>query len=340
MITIEQLKIWRANVRRRYKKGQLSQRDIQLIESIPDWEWEGNAYAIKNKKQLIEMAKRGEPRPKHPLARKLSVYICKSATAYDSEFDKEIRKLRPDWFVGIIVENKNKLIEMAKRGEPKPRRKDPLGRSFKHYTSVGSHARKKLSKYYDSEFDKELRKLRPDWFVDATEYKKQLIEMAKRGEPKPKRGCHALWCVLSNYIHKTSKSYDPKFNKKIRKLRPDWFVNTAVENRKQLIEMAKRGEPRPAQRSPLGGPLCEYTNKKKKGSYNSEFDKEIRKLRPDWFVNIATENKKKLIAMAKRGEPRPIKRKHPLGACLSNYLSYDSGFNKEIRKLRPDWFKA
>jgi ferritin len=42
MITIKQLKNWRGHVRQRYKNGKLSQRDIQLIESIPGWSWEIN----------------------------------------------------------------------------------------------------------------------------------------------------------------------------------------------------------------------------------------------------------------------------------------------------------
>ena len=53
--------------------------------------------------------------------------------------------------------------------------------------------------------------------------------------------------------------------------------------------------------------------------------------------------------MAINGDDRPSLQspdpsKKSLGGCLSNYTNnksniYDEEFNKEIRKLRPDWFK-
>ena len=49
--------------------------------------------------------------------------------------------------------------------------------------------------------------------------------------------------------------------------------------------------------------------------------------------------------MAKNGEPRPGQNTNRLGRILTSYTcksseSYDSVFDKIIRKLRPDWFKS
>lgn len=46
------------------------------------------------KEQLRDMAKRGEPRPKSPLAKALGKY----AGGHDPAFAREIRALRPHWF--------------------------------------------------------------------------------------------------------------------------------------------------------------------------------------------------------------------------------------------------
>ncbi len=301
--------------------------------------------ADEKKKQLLAMAKKGGSRPikaKHPLAEMLIVYTNKTKNCYDPKFDKEIRQLAPHWFVSqsdIANDKKQQLLEMAKRGEARPSsRSHPLGGVLLHYTGKTG--------CYDPKFDKQIRKLAPHWFVDtATENKKQLIAMAKRGQSRPSHKKHPLGPSLSRYTNKTNTtSYDPKFDKAIRELAPQWFVKTADENKKQLIEMAKKGEPRPNSRKrPLGSVLTLYTCKKC-NNYDSKFDKNIRKLAPHWFIDTVVENKKQLLAMAKKGEPKPIQGKHPLGNVLSNYLSksgdtYDPKFSKQIRKLAPHWFK-
>lgn len=59
------------------------------------------------------------------------------------------------------------------------------------------------------------------------------------------------------------------------------MMNSADENKKELLEM-KRGAPRPNKRKhPLGQVLVHYTNPG--DCYDKEFDEEIRKRQPDWF---------------------------------------------------------
>ena len=111
--------------------------------------------------------------------------------------------------------------------------------------------------------------------------KKLLLEMAKNGKDKPSCKTKLGW-ALYNYTYKSSGSYDPVFDKQIRKLRPDWFVSTSKQNKKLLLEIAKNGKDKPSRKTKLGGVLYNYTYKSS-DSYDPVFDKQIRKLRPDWF---------------------------------------------------------
>jgi DNA-binding XRE family transcriptional regulator len=234
------------------------------------------------------MAKNGEYRPtqKTKIGRCLSSYTIKSHNSYDPVFDKTIRRLRPDWFVSqtqVANQKKQKLIQMAKNGEYKPNWKTKIGICLTGYTV-------KSSKVYDPVFDKTIRKLRPDWFLSQTQVanqkKQKLIQMAKNGEDKPNWKTKIGIC-LNSYTKKSNGSYDPVFDKTIRKLRPDWFVSpTQIANQKKqkLIQMAKNGEDKPKSRTKIGNCLNSYT-KKSNGSYDPVFDKIIRELRPDWFKN-------------------------------------------------------
>ncbi len=322
----------------------LNKRQIKSIKAIDGWdEFAKEAPSSSRKKrELLALAKRGEPRPvirKHPLGSALCCYTNKRQKLYDPKFDKEVRKLAPSWFIKTADENKKQLIAMAKIGKSRPGKwKHPLGSALSCYAN-------KHHKLYDPKFDKQIRKLAPQWFVKTSDkHKQQLIAMAKGGEPRPVQNKHPLGSALCRYTNKKKPTYDPKFDKKIRRLTPSWFVHTLSENKKQITAMAKRGEPRPGEKKhPLGSALSCYTNKKKP-TYDPKFDKEIRKLAPQWFVKTSLENKKQLIAMAKGGEPRPVQNKHPLGSALYCYTNknrntYDAKFDKEIRQLTPNWFK-
>jgi hypothetical protein len=92
-----------------------------------------------------------------------------------------------------------------------------------------------------------------DESISSADYRKQkLIEMAKRGEPRPSQQKTKEGHYLSSYTIKSSSSYCPEFDKTIRKIRPDWFVKSSDEGRQKLIEIAKRGEPRPNYKTKIG----------------------------------------------------------------------------------------
>ena len=98
------------------------------------------------------------------------------------------------------------------------------------------------------------------WINNSLENKKQLLKMAKAGSPKPVKFRHKLGQALYTYVNKLSTCYDSKFYEQIYKLAPQWFINVPAENKKQLLEMAKLGKPRPKLNDKLGSVLRNYTN--------------------------------------------------------------------------------
>jgi hypothetical protein len=307
---------------------------ITALENIPDW-FEFSETSTDKRNLLLRMAQNGEPRPDNDskLGKTLQNYLKKTGGCYSPEFDAKIKSVRPDWFESTATKKKKQLLEMARRGDPKPSQKTKIGNAMTSYIYKDQAG-------YDPEFDQQIRRLAPHWFTNtATENKKLLLEMAKRGEPKPT--CKTkLGQALTTYMCSKKQTYDPDFCREIKNLTPDWFVDMPAENKKLLLEMARRGDPRPVQkRSKIGRLLCNYVNKG--NSYDADFSRQIRELRPDWFVNSADENKKLLLEMARNGEAKPNKR---LGVVLCNYTNkkntcYDSEFDTEIKKLRPDWFR-
>jgi len=306
----------------------------------PSWfEYKLSNPAIK-KQQLLKLAASGKPRPVGTLNNALVKFAFESQSNFDPVFAKKIRHLAPHWFknANSVVENKKQLLDIAKKGERRPQ--NHLGKRLSNYTL-------KSCKSYDAAFVKEIKKFAPHWFIDqsdiANEKKKQLIEMAKRGEARPNQRKHHLGYALTNYTRKTSSTYDLVFDKQIRKLAPHWFVDTAAENKKELIKMAKRGERKPTVTKHRLGRIFSNYIFKSSVCYDEKFDKEIRRLAPNWFINTATVKKQQLIEMAKRGELRPKQRKHVLAGYFQNYItksstSYDPIFDKQIRKLAPHWF--
>jgi superfamily II DNA or RNA helicase len=295
-----------------------------------------------NKAELVKLAKSGADRPagRSTLGRVLGAYMTKSGSGYDEDFAKEIRALRPDWFNDTrAAQYKVQLLELAKSGADRPVHKSTLGSVLGTYVTKSNNC-------YDEDFDKEIKALRLDWFnaTKVAQHKVKLLELARSGADRP-ASRSKLCLILNNYMTKNGRSYDEDFAKEIRALRLDWFNDTrVVQNKAELVKLAKSGADRPAGRSKLGGVLGDYMKKSGSG-YDEDFDKEIKALRPDWFNDTrVAQNKAELVKLAKSGVDRPV-HKSTLGSVLSSYVSkshksYDEDFDKEIRVLRPDWFKA
>lgn len=109
-----------------------------------------------------------------------------------------------------------------------------------------------------------------------------------------------------------------------------------AEHKKQtLLDMARRGEARPLQKTKIGLALGNYTRRASQ-VYDPTFDRKIRKLAPGWFLDTVEENKRLLLKMAKAGKPKP-KDKEKIGALLYLYLKKDRRFRAVVRRLAPHW---
>jgi hypothetical protein len=246
-----------------------------LTFSLGDIEaWICRSMASEKKKALLAMPK-GSKRPtvrESKLGSALSRYTNPKKEEYDPEFDSAIRKRHPQWFLKIADENKETLLDMPE-GSERPYYKTKLGKALVRYTSPNN-------KCYDAKFDDEIRKRQPQWFVDTmAENKRALLSMAK-GVKRPHHSTK-IAVALSGYTSPKSKLYDEEFDAKIRKKQPQWFLNSADENKKNLLAMHKQAE-KPRSKTKMGRALSAYTNPNNK-LYDEEFDAKIRKKQPQWF---------------------------------------------------------
>lgn len=327
--------------------------DEKIRELAPSW------FYNKEKKKaiLIDLAKSKKPRPlkkESMLYNALRNYTNIKSQAYDEEFNQKIRSLVPEWFMShsdrkiyfdkIRSERKIKILELAKTQSENPANfEKKLAVSLFYFTV-------KSSKYFDPDFSKLIRSLRPDWFTRkqtraAAENKKKLILLAESGEDRPTYA-YDLGRFLVYYTNKSTNSYDEDFNSKIRELRPDWFCQVEIlrkNKKRQLLELAKIKSPKPeGGRHPLARALESFTTKSKK-SYDADFDREIRKLAPHWFYSSREIKKMQLLELAQKKEKKPISGMHPLGSALKTYSnenskSYDKNLHENLKKLCPDWF--
>lgn len=112
------------------------------------------------------------------------------------------------------------LLDMARKGLPRPTQKTHIGRALSQYTSPANSS-------YKKDFHQKIKKIRPDWFMSQTQIasqkKEQLLDMARKGLPRPSHDKTRIGQALSNYTRKSSPVYSPEFHKKIKSIRPDWF---------------------------------------------------------------------------------------------------------------------
>lgn len=264
-----------------------------------------------------------------------------------------ITEENPDWFENTANITRRILIEKARKGEDRPHfiKDNKLWSALRCYTV-------KSSTSFNDTFNNKIRNLRPDWFVNTSKIKKvELLTLATGGKNKPRtiskdKSEAQLGKALHSYLSTFSNCYDEEFSNKIKELAPQWFINTAENMKKRLIELAMGKGKRPCYRAKdekekrLGIALSHYTSLTN-NSYDEEFKQKIEKLSPHWF-NKVENKKKKIIDIAKSGGKRPynfsenIEEKR-LGEAIAHYLnkngkSYDIDFHNELRKLRPDWF--
>ena len=138
---------------------------------------------------------------------------------------------------GKAKENKEKLLQMARNGEPKPTRStSPLGQALINYTKKGGPG-------YDPEFDRLIRELAPQWFDYSEGFvsrrtRELLIRDAKNGAPKPKA------TVCGDYLHKNGRYYHEPTVEFIKTIAPHWFVVRGckiLEKKKEILQLLQNG---------------------------------------------------------------------------------------------------
>jgi hypothetical protein len=173
--------------------------------------------------------------------------------------------------------------------------------------------------------------------------KQELLELARSGAKKPKTISKLYRCIIS-YTGPKSKMYDPKFTKQIKAIRPDWFnkdPNNPSAKKQELLDLAKSGADKPLSGTKMRNYIGIYTTKSQV-CYDPEFTKKIKAIRPDWFISKSHTRKQELLELARSGAKKPTKRT-TIGLALIRYINkrcYDPEFTKQIKTLRPDWFKS
>jgi hypothetical protein len=173
----------------------------------------------ENKKKILKAKDRPSSTAKDPEERRLGIaligYTNKNKSAYDPTFNNLIRKTKPEWFIDTKIRNKEILLKLKHRPSSGPSRdltERGLAQKLLDYTT-------KTRGCYDPEFDELIRKTKPEWFINTTtEKKNRLLKLSDRpSSASEDRNEKLLAAALRNYIDKNSGSYDPAFDKLIRK---------------------------------------------------------------------------------------------------------------------------
>ncbi len=248
-----------------------------------------HAVAIDDrKKTLLKIARSGGKRPSQiepDLAmRQLGIALTNYTVgnAYDPTFTKQIKELRPEWLGRVWPTrqrriNEKRLIALAMNDAPRPRSGTQLGNALSAYKSV------KNPKRFHPELIGQLIKIRPTWFVTPTDVVKErkihLLTMANLGEPKPvswsENENERDWARYLSYY----KSTDPHFRALLEAIPTDWFIPSRMKKQILLLEMARRGFPKPEENTPLGNIL----KRDRRDSGSSILHNKIIETRPDWF---------------------------------------------------------
>lgn len=199
---------------------------VKFKKIRPDWFIDKRIQIANEKKALIlKIATEGgnKPSSKTKLGRCYIKYTAKSAETYDPSFIEELKKIRPDWFMTLVViasHKKKILIQMAKNGKNRPNQKTKIGQAFSSYVSKSNGA-------YDADFKQKIKNINPNWFIpihvqNGNKKKEALIQMAKDGEKKPSIST-SLGLAFRSYTINSSHCRDAVFTDTIKSIRPDWF---------------------------------------------------------------------------------------------------------------------
>jgi hypothetical protein len=304
----------------------------------------------QEKQELLKLAQANVQRPskaKSQYGKWIWRLTSPKSNNYDEAFAQKLKTLVPHWFVFPKREDKIKgkkekverLLNMAKANEPRPKRGTKEERVLRSYCDSKDSA-------YDPVFLDQLKKINPNWIPAShgeqrDQTKKQLLDLAASGAKKPTYRQSYLAKRFSDFTNRYSRFYDAEFTQVIKNLNPNWFVDP-IENAKQLIvQMAQDGKPKPVvKRKTIGWKFHRWTNPKSRWFDRKLYD-QLKSIRPDWFLSSSYKKKETLFNLAAQKMPRP---KDSLAHCLNAYTQksskcYDQYFTKEIKLLAPHWFR-
>lgn len=259
--------------------------------------------AIRSKSQLLDMARRGDPRPKpqskNSEERRLGIALNNFINVgpyQDLDFAAAIKDIAPNWVKDPVVVKKKKLLALAKRGGKRPstESENPKERALAH--ALGLYRNPNYTGY-DPEFEQKIARLAPNWakrppLRSPSFYKKTLIALAKSGAPRP--SCSSsniverqLYHRLIKYTSRKSKDYDEKFDNCVRQIAWRWFRgNIKNKYKTEILQRIKDSLGRPKWDSTdphekkLMYALYRYTNPK-----CPQYDQELVEKTASWFGN-------------------------------------------------------
>ena len=232
---------------------------------------------MDRKQELLQLAKEGKPRPVagSAIAQCLFKYTSARNSCYDAEFSNQIRSMTPNWGWRYPERDRQTLLDMAKRGDERPKNKTTLAHKLANYTTVTSVS-------YNRALTRKLKKLAPHWWRDTVKEKKQqLLELARSGGDKPK-GSVSLNVALYRYTTKGRPQYDAVFREKLRRLAPHWFRDQVAYKKELILDMALNKKPKPKAGQFLRSPLDMYISPSSH-SYDYKFRSKLMRVAPDWF---------------------------------------------------------
>jgi len=171
-----------------------------------------------------------------------------------------------------------------------------------------------------------------------------LLAMAASGMRRP-HGRDKFYSILNRLVSPASGDYDPEFEKAIERFWPrpcsPKRPYIRVSRKDVLLAMAKAGKPRPKSHTKELSWLSHF-ELPSGGSYDPDFAREIHLYWPMNFHWRSTENKAEILAMARRGDPRPAATSR-IWKLIDRYTRkvsrpslYDAEFHAEIRRYWPD----
>jgi hypothetical protein len=156
----------RKKLRRTIRKNYVEPEQPQ-VESSPT----SQISRLEADRRIISLvAKSGGRRPSRrssdPEERRLAWTISRHQKQKDIIYE-ELCLARPDWFdnpvIGIVADTKQQLLDLAKSGSHRPNR-DSLDKAERKLAEALRRYTRKDGESYDSDFDEEIRRVRPDWF--------------------------------------------------------------------------------------------------------------------------------------------------------------------------------